>query len=124
MTDWDRSEGRPEPRSTPLGVFAQLVGGVTLVMAMHLTVGLVLLLAVWFTASFEALFRGPLVAVPALVAWGAIAWLALVGLFQGAYVLPAFAIAWIFRRPVALGVAVGAALTLLLNGACFGWLAV
>ena len=43
-----------------------------------------------------------------------------IGLSQVGYVLPTFIIAFLTRRTVAAGVALGALITFLLNGACFG----
>lgn len=47
-------------------------------------------------------------------------WFFGIGLSQLGYVLPTFAIAFLVRRHVAAGVALGALVTFLLNGACFG----
>ena len=49
-------------------------------------------------------------------------WLAAIGLGQLPYVVPAAIALWFVRRPIALGVVIGAALTFTLNGACFGLL--
>lgn len=47
-------------------------------------------------------------------------WLFGIGLSQLGYVLPTFLVALAVRRNIAAGIALGALITFLLNGACFG----
>lgn len=116
MTDWDRSAGRPVP--PPRSVFGGLVAGVGVALGLHGVVGALMLLVMWAGSAASSAGWYAAGEWSMVIAGG---WLMFIGLTQGAYLLPAFVIAWIVRRPVALGVAIGAAATFLLNGACFGW---
>ncbi|MEQ1502061.1 MAG: hypothetical protein ABMB14_07505 [Myxococcota bacterium] len=49
-----------------------------------------------------------------------IGWMMGLGLAQLVYVVPMFAVAWFVRRPLALGIGLGALLILMLQTTCYG----
>lgn len=117
MPDWDRTAGAARPRDSGAGVFLQVGAGVLLVPLMHVVAGLALGgLALASTSAAPALgdLGNALQSLPFL-------WMMGIGLAQLPYVVPAAIGLWFVRRPLALGVVIGAALTLTLNGACYGF---
>lgn len=119
MTDWDKAGGRPETPQSRGAVFAWMCAGIGIVLLMHGTAGVIF--ALLTAAGGQAASMGLPYQVSEWPMLLASIWAMGIGCTQGAYVLPAFAVAWVVRRPVALGIAVGAALTFLLNGACYGF---
>lgn len=77
------------------------------VFVMHLMVGASM-------AAVGALGGGEVMALAGVF------WLMGIGLAQVVYVGPAIVVAWIVRRPLGLGMLIGAGLTLVLNSACYG----
>lgn len=95
---------RPRPSATT--VFLQVAVGFALTFVLHGVVGFTLFLV------------GTLVP---LVNTAASMWLMGLGVAQFVYILPtALALAFV-RRPLALGMSIGAAITFLLQGACYGF---
>jgi hypothetical protein len=118
MTDWDRSGGAPAERERGTAVFLQVGAGILLVPLLHLAAGLVLWGLGLAISSLPVSGGSP---TELLAGVGAF-WLFGIGLGQLPYVVPvAIALSFV-RRPLALGVVIGAALTLALNGACVGLL--
>ncbi|MCA9493073.1 MAG: hypothetical protein KC621_24245 [Myxococcales bacterium] len=105
MADWDRSASPPPPPATQ--VYLQLGFGIIAVFSMHLVVALSLV-------GVAAATGGEPVAI------GGMFWILGIGLTQLVYVGPAVVVAWIIRRPLAMGMLIGAGLTLVLNTACYG----
>ncbi len=124
MTDFDRS-ARPPPDRT--AVFLQLGLGVFSTFVLHAVVG-----GLFWLASLvgAALNRGwvpggsPVALVLDLPGTLLVAWAFSVGLSQVLYVGPAALVALFVRRPIALGLLIGAAITFLLQSACYGLVAV
>lgn len=98
----------------PRRPWLELIGGIAAVLVLHLAVGLALWSLAWGAdLAGTGRLRGQLYELLLM-------WMGTVGLSQLIYVLPAFVVALLWRRRVAAGIAVGAALTLLLQGACYG----
>jgi hypothetical protein len=116
MTDWDRSASPELP--PPASVYLQLGAGIVLTFALHLLALAGLTAAAWAALALGA--EGP---AEALAVAGGVLALG-IGLAQVVYVLPAVAVTWVVRRPLALGILVGAGLTFVLNSACYGLLGV
>ncbi len=107
-TPWEGGGARPEVRP-----WVEVVAGVGLVLGLHVAVGVVL-----SALSLASASAGGGVGEAVMVV--AMGWFFAIGLSQLSYVVPAFAVAFLWRRNVAAGVLLGALLTFLLNGACFG----
>jgi hypothetical protein len=117
MPDWDRSAGPARTRDHGAGVFLQVGAGVLLVPLLHVVAGLAM---GGLAVAVES--AGPVGGAADLLRPLPFLWLMGIGLGQLPYVLPAAIGLWFVRRPIALGVVIGAALTFTLNGACFGLL--
>ena len=113
MTDFERSG--PPPQSGAV-VFLQVGLGIVLVFLLHAIVGG----SLWGAASAAAFFGGTVAEALNAVA---LMWAVGLGIVQALYVLPVAAALFFVRRPIALGMAIGAALTFVLQGACYGALA-
>ena len=116
MPDWDRTAGPVRTRDQGAAVFLEVGAGVGLVTLMHGIAGIAM---GGLTVAADAVPVGGLADVVRPLPF---LWLMLIGLGQLPYVVPAAIGLWFVRRPLALGVVVGAALTFTLNGACFGLL--
>ncbi len=112
MTDFDRTAGPPQQHGT--AVFLQVGLGIGLVFLLHLIVGG----SLWGAVALADTFGQPVAddLGPVLVTW-----MASLGVGQVLYVGPVAAALFFVRRPIALGMAIGAALTFLLQGACYGF---
>lgn len=94
---------RPPPTRT--AVFLQVAFGVMLTFALHVLVGCTLA------------FTGTVAGAVAQLSW---LWLMGLSVAQLAYVGPAALAMAFVRKPIALGMIIGAAITLLLQGTCYG----
>ena len=103
-------EGRDE-RGSATKVWLQVGLGMGIVLLEHLTIGGLL--------GGGAFRYGQMGGSPDAMSIFFV-WLFGIGITQLGYVLPTFLIALVVRRNVAAGVALGALMTFLLNGACFG----
>lgn len=114
MTDWERS-GAPRTDSGP-AVFLQVAAGMVLTFVLHAVVGLLLFgLAATVESARDSLPNTVVQSVPMF--W--IFWLGGLSCAQLAYLLPAGIASWFVRRPLALGIAIGAGITILLQGSCY-----
>lgn len=113
MTAWERdADSKPSPLSTWL----QVMAGIALVPFLHVCAATVL----GGLALLGEATGAPGQSLSELAAALGMMWFMSIGCTQGAYVMPVFIVALLVRRGVAVGVAMGAALTFLLNGACYG----
>ncbi|MEQ1506914.1 MAG: hypothetical protein ABMB14_32100 [Myxococcota bacterium] len=108
-----------EARAHAVGVYLQVAAGVGIVFGLHGLIGLGFAAAV---AAARAVDLGHDAA--GVLLWLLLGWGMGLSVAQLAYVVPAFALAWRVRRPLALGVALGGALTAALHTTCWGavWL--
>lgn len=107
------SQERPPPSTTV--VFLQVGLGIGLTFLLHAMVGGGLA-----AASAAAVSIDPQGIVGGLVSMVFGYWVMGVGVMQLVYVLPVAIAAAFVRRPIALGLVIGAALTFVLQGACYG----
>ncbi|MCA9490161.1 MAG: hypothetical protein KC621_09560 [Myxococcales bacterium] len=96
-------------------MFLQVGLGIGLTFLLHLVVGGGLIMASAVAVSIDP--NGP---IGALVGMGFGYWAIGVGVVQLVYVVPVAIPAAFVRRPIALGMVIGAALTFVLQGACYG----
>lgn len=113
MADWDRSAS-PE-RPPPSSVYLQLGLGIALTFVLHAVVAAVLAGAAVVGAGLWP--SGTPAELPIVVLG---VWAMSIGIAQLPYVLPAIAVGWIVRKPLGMGLLVGAGLTFLLNSTCYG----
>ena len=110
MSDFERSA---PPPASGAAVFLQVALGIATVLGMHVVVGGVL----WVGGVASSAIGGP-IGDALTVLW--VGWLASLGVSQLLYVVPVALAAFFVRRPIALGMVIAAALTFVLQGACYG----
>lgn len=91
-------------------VYLELGAGIVLVGGLHAAVAV---------AMGTAAFLGGDAVLDVMAQIG-IVWALFLGLTQWLYVAPAVVVAWVVRRPLAMGMLIGGGLTFLLNTACYG----
>lgn len=114
MSDFDRSTRRPDPGSA---VFLQVGLGIALVFVLHAVVGFALYGGALLAQEIAGPAAAPFVTLFTL-------WAMTLSVTQLAYVGPVAAAVYFVRPAIALGTIIGAALTVMLQGACYGLVAV
>lgn len=116
MTDWDRTEHVEAPPAAPPVVFLELFVGMVGAAILDLLVLALVGVVGAAGAVLEQVAGGWIVGVA--FAFGAIT-LGALGVVQWAWLVPAIALSFRRRRAFALGLAIGGAVIVMLNGTCW-----